>query len=141
MAESHKAVYKAVVSRDGAWWMISIPDLNGVTQARSRDEVETMARDYIALTIDAPADSVSVDIEWPAETTGMDPTTFERLVEESDQLRERIRKLSDFMVSGAFRALDRAEEADLLEQLQHMHFYHLVLGRRIDRNRAWVKTR
>lgn len=56
-------VYKVDVTRDGKWWMIAIPELDGyvtpdgsvnvggLTQACSRDEVEAMAREYISLVV------------------------------------------------------------------------------------------
>lgn len=56
-------MFDVEVIRDGDWWMIAIPELDGyvtadgnvnvggLTQARSRDEVETMAREYISLTL------------------------------------------------------------------------------------------
>ena len=37
------------VTRDGGWWMVHIPALDGLTQARFPGEIEDMARDYIAV--------------------------------------------------------------------------------------------
>jgi hypothetical protein len=48
------------VTRDGRWWMISIPALNGLTQARFRGEIESMARDYIAVSTDTPIGEIDV---------------------------------------------------------------------------------
>jgi hypothetical protein len=56
------ATYEVVVTRDGRWWMIAIPALDGLTQARHRGEIEEMARDYIAVTLDAPIADVAVRI-------------------------------------------------------------------------------
>lgn len=41
--------YDVTVERDGAFWLIRVPELDGVTQARTRGEIESMARDYIAI--------------------------------------------------------------------------------------------
>ena len=39
---------------DGRWWMIHIPALDGLTQARYEGEIEDMARSYIALVTETP---------------------------------------------------------------------------------------
>ena len=52
--------YTAIVTREGKWWMVAIPEINGLTQARRLAEAETMARDYIAVTLDVPISSVDV---------------------------------------------------------------------------------
>jgi hypothetical protein len=54
--------YDIEVTRDGRWWMINIPALNGLTQARFRGEIESMARDHIAVSTDTPIDDVEVRI-------------------------------------------------------------------------------
>lgn len=54
--------YEVRARRDGKWWMVEIPALNGLTQARRFNEVERMARDFIAVTQDVPIESVAVDI-------------------------------------------------------------------------------
>ena len=48
------------VTRDGRWWMIEIPDLNGLTQARRLGEVEQMAREYLAVAKDVPLSTVEI---------------------------------------------------------------------------------
>jgi hypothetical protein len=52
--------YDIEVTRDGHWWMIHIPALDGVTQACHPCEIEYMARDYIAVTLDIPIEDVEV---------------------------------------------------------------------------------
>ena len=52
--------YDIEVYRDGRWWMIRIPELDGLTQARHRGEIDEMARDYIAICTDTPVDQVHV---------------------------------------------------------------------------------
>lgn len=41
--------YKVEVTRDGKWWMIAIPELGALTQARRIEDVPTLARELIAL--------------------------------------------------------------------------------------------
>lgn len=54
--------YEARVSREGKWWMIAIPEIDGLTQARRVDEVEQMARECVAVTLDVPLSEVAVDV-------------------------------------------------------------------------------
>jgi hypothetical protein len=50
------------VYRDGRWWMIRIPELDGLTQARWPGEIRRMARDYIAVGTDQPIEVIAVHI-------------------------------------------------------------------------------
>lgn len=52
--------YHVHVTREGKWWMIAIPELKGLTQARRLSEVDTMAREWIAVTLDCEIDEVSI---------------------------------------------------------------------------------
>jgi hypothetical protein len=52
--------YDVTVTRDGRWWMVEIPALDGLTQARRLSEVEHMARDYIATWLDVPLSTVKL---------------------------------------------------------------------------------
>lgn len=54
--------YKATVTREGKWWMVAIPELNGLTQARRLAEAEDMAREWIAATLNVPLSAVAVDV-------------------------------------------------------------------------------
>jgi predicted XRE-type DNA-binding protein len=81
--------YDAVVTREGRWWMIEIPELDGLTQARRLDEVERMAREYIAVTTDVPLSQVAVEISG-IEVAGQDLVEAKTLVE---GLRRRAQEL------------------------------------------------
>ena len=52
--------YDIEVTRDGRWWMVHIPALDGLTQARFPEEIEDMARSYIALVTDTRIENVAV---------------------------------------------------------------------------------
>lgn len=54
--------YEAAVTRDGKWWMVSIPELGGLTQARRLSEAGLMAREWIALTLGVPLADVEVTV-------------------------------------------------------------------------------
>lgn len=58
--ETTKHTYQVTVTRDDDWWMVHIPELNGLTQARFLGEIELMAREWISLTQDIPLKDVSV---------------------------------------------------------------------------------
>ena len=54
--------YKVTAERDGRFWFIRIPALDGATQARTLDEIPMMARDYIAVSLDVPAESFDIKV-------------------------------------------------------------------------------
>ena len=81
--------YDAVVTREDRWWMIDIPELDGLTQARRLDEVEQMAREYVAVTTDVPLSQVAVEISG-IEVDGQDLLEAKTLV---DGLRSRANDL------------------------------------------------
>ena len=54
--------YDIMVERDGRWWMIAIPEIDGLTQAEDFDDVEEMACSYIAVATDTTPDEVGVRI-------------------------------------------------------------------------------
>jgi predicted RNase H-like HicB family nuclease len=54
--------YTANVTRDDGWWMVSVPEINGLTQATDPSEVERMARSMIAMQMDVPPDSFNITI-------------------------------------------------------------------------------
>lgn len=53
-------VYVVTAEREGRFWLIRIPELDGATQALAEDEIPDMARDYIAVTLDVPVDSFEI---------------------------------------------------------------------------------
>jgi predicted RNase H-like HicB family nuclease len=54
--------YDVTVTREGKWWMVHIPDLDGLTQARRLAETGQMAREWIALTLGVPIADVAVNV-------------------------------------------------------------------------------
>jgi glutamate dehydrogenase/leucine dehydrogenase len=60
--------YRAVAEREDGWWLITVPELDIVTQARRVDQIEHMARDLIAvwLEVDYATVAVDVDVRVPA---------------------------------------------------------------------------
>lgn len=64
-------------------------------------------------------------------TEGMPPHQA-RVVEELDQLRDRLGKLTVFMDTDLFNGLDNGEKMRLRQQSVHMQAYMDMLQRRID---------
>ncbi|EQD47326.1 hypothetical protein B1A_14362, partial [mine drainage metagenome] len=58
-----KHTYKATVTREDRWWMVRIPEIGGLTQARRLSEAKSMARSLVAITLDIPADCFDIDVE------------------------------------------------------------------------------
>jgi hypothetical protein len=65
-ATTASATYRVVVAREGKWWMVHVPDLDALTQARRLGEVESMARSLIALILDVAPDSIAIAVELEA---------------------------------------------------------------------------
>jgi len=56
--------YRATAHREGRWWSIEIPAASAVTQARRVADVEWMARECVALTLDVPESEVAIDVDF-----------------------------------------------------------------------------
>lgn len=54
--------YQAFVSREGKWWMIHVPGIDGLTQARRLSEAGLMAKEFVAVTLGIPVESVSISV-------------------------------------------------------------------------------
>lgn len=54
--------YDITVTREGKWWMIEAPAIDGLTQARRLSEIKDMAVSLIAVTMDVPASHVRVNV-------------------------------------------------------------------------------
>lgn len=54
--------YDVVITRDGRWWMVAVPAIDGLTQARRLSEAGDMARELIALETGVALESVEVDV-------------------------------------------------------------------------------
>lgn len=55
-------IVRATAVREGAWWIITLPDLDTVTQARHVRDISPLARDLAALWLDVPVDDVELDL-------------------------------------------------------------------------------
>lgn len=91
--------YRVNVTRDGRWWMITVPELDGyrtprgtinvsdTTQARRLADVPTEARDFICTVTDSAPSEVGIDVT--IDVDGIDVTERARNVHQERQLAER----------------------------------------------------
>jgi hypothetical protein len=92
--------YEAVVTREGKWWMVSVPEIAGLTQARRLSEAPLMARELIAATLDAPLEAI--DVVATVEVIG--PVTG---------IQERLARIADERMRAA--ELDRSASREAVE--------------------------
>ncbi len=90
-----RKTYTAQCRRVGGWWAISVPEVPRVhTQTRRLDQVESMARDAIALLLDVPENSFDVVVK---------PLLPRSLQVEVERVR-RLREKADFVQREATAA-------------------------------------
>ena len=101
--------YAVSVTREGRWWMVRVPEIDQVTQARRLSEVTKAARELIAVTLDVPMSTVGVRVR--VERVGE--------VEDVTGRAEAIRKEHARADELARRAQDESKE--LARQLADAH--------------------
>jgi DNA-directed RNA polymerase specialized sigma subunit len=63
MMQKKRKIFTARAQREGKWWAISVEGLPGaLSQVRRLDQAGDMAREVIALVLDAPKDSFDVAV-------------------------------------------------------------------------------
>lgn len=95
--------YEVTVTREGKWWMVAVPAIDGLTQARRLGDAERMAREVIAIESGTPLADVSVAVHV-------------RLTENGGDLWDRARRIK------AERA--RAEQAEAAAAAQARELAH-----------------
>jgi hypothetical protein len=73
------STYQVEVTREGRWWMISVPEIDGLTQARRLADVEQMASELIAVTRDVRLSEVAVEVSFGA-IDGIDVASFVKAI-------------------------------------------------------------
>lgn len=66
---AYRMTYRVEAVPDGPYWSVRVPALERTTQAQSRDDIEPMARDLIAITTDADPGSFAVHVVITAEAS------------------------------------------------------------------------
>lgn len=125
--------YVARVRREGRWWIVEVPEIGEVTQARRIRDVTSAARELIAVTLDLPLESVdvAVDIE-PIE--GVDVAAglaHVRTMHESAMTFERQARAE---VAGLAQALSAADvplrDVGAILGISHQRAHQLILRTR-----------
>jgi predicted XRE-type DNA-binding protein len=80
-----KGEFNIEVTRDGRWWMVHIPEIDGLTQARRLAEAETMAREYIALDQNIPYGDINIE----TASIRMEQPEFRELLDAARSIRNR----------------------------------------------------
>ena len=60
---SERRRFAVTVKREDGWWMIHVPDIDAVSQARRLDKAESAARGLIGAWLDIPLDSFDIDLD------------------------------------------------------------------------------
>lgn len=60
--EAGERVYRANVRLDGDWWMVEVPEVDGLTQAVRFEDVEFAARELVSVITRVPLAQVRVDV-------------------------------------------------------------------------------
>jgi DNA-directed RNA polymerase specialized sigma subunit len=97
--------YKVELTRDGRWWIVHIPEIDGVTQARRLAEAPTMAREYIALDRGIRLRDVKVEIA----SIRMEEPSSRELLDSARQIREMRAQASELERESGERARQFAQ--------------------------------
>jgi predicted RNase H-like HicB family nuclease len=94
-----KSTYRATATRTGRRWAIEVPELPGAhSQARRLDQVESMAREAIALLLGAGEDAFDVTVQPDLSSLG----SLKDSIEEALRAREAA-ELAQSKASAAVR--------------------------------------
>lgn len=55
---------EATAYKEGKWWMVSIPEIDGLTQCKTIEKIPEQAADLAAVILDVPADQVAVTVDY-----------------------------------------------------------------------------
>lgn len=88
--KTEQRTFDAIASREGRWWLVTVPALDAVTQARSIKEIPVMATDLVAALLDVDLDQVAVNITFELpETVATTWAEAEALRAQADEAEER----------------------------------------------------
>lgn len=101
--------YEATVVRDGKWWMVSIPAIDGLTQARRLSEATAMAREYVSAAADVPLESVSINLRFAPIGTIDDITAQIAAITESRKHAAELEQAASCQATELARRLTAAD--------------------------------
>lgn len=67
--QTDQRTFDAIASREGRWWLVRVPALDAVTQARSIKEISVMATDLVAALLDVDDHEVIVNVTYELPAT------------------------------------------------------------------------
>lgn len=95
------STYHVDVYRDDRWWMIRVPELDGtqginevISQARRYAEIESQARDLIALVADVAPSTIELDLHITVENLDV-TATAEQIATDRKAAAEAERRFLD----------------------------------------------
>ena len=94
--------YEVLAERGERYWVLTVPAVDRVTQARNLTEIEPMARDLISLMLDVPSDSFELDVDLAV------PAAVAALVDDANALTnsaDRLRHEAGARMRAAAAAL------------------------------------
>jgi len=96
--------YQVTARRDGKFWFVQIPAIDGATQARTLAEIPAMATDYIAIMTNEDPSNIGVEVELVL------PETVRKHIDRANTLRAKeaeARAQAAQEVQDAVRTLSR----------------------------------
>ena len=110
------ASYEVTVTREDGWWMVRVPAISGLTQARRLAEAELMARELVAVTqnVDvADVAAVVTEVDGVSVRAVVDAVRAER--EEAARLEaDATAKVSDLARTLAARKVSMRDTGAVL---------------------------
>jgi len=96
-----KKIYRATVEREPGWWIISVPELDLVTQARRIRDIQPMATDLVAAWLDEDPADIRVEIEdfTPPAAVQDQMDRAKRLLSQATREQEEAGRLASDAVS------------------------------------------
>ena len=96
--------YKVEITREGRWWMVHIPEIDGLTQGRRLSEAPTMAREFIALDRAIPLKEINVEVT----SVRIEQPDAGDLLESANQIKHIRAQASELERESAKRAREYA---------------------------------
>lgn len=122
--------YDVEVTREGRWWMVSVPSIDALTQARHVAEVPLMARELVAVHEGVRLEDVDVDVTY-RDINGVAGSRVGELVIDREVAETVTRTVAE-RTSRLARDLVQAEvplrEVAELIGVSHQRVHQLVSG-------------
>jgi predicted RNase H-like HicB family nuclease len=87
--------YTVVAEREPGWWIVQVPELDVTTQARRVSEIESHAREAIAVWLDVDIADVAVTVELSTPVpVRQEMDEARRLLQEANGMQEKAGELA-----------------------------------------------